>query len=155
MSVCQFDRTDVLARPLMRDRGGSICHFDRMDVLARPLQRDRIGSAYHFDRTDVLARPNFVLGKSLLRERRVSVNFLEKDEEAGRGIAKDSRSSIGNIDKIEKERVLKEEMENDVEKQGTFVECSTAEKGSMNYQYDQPSCSKTSDAGFGYRATCV
>ena len=155
MSVCQFDRTDVLARPLMRDRGGSICHFDRMDVLARPLQRDRIGSAYHFDRTDVLARPNFVLGKSLLRERRVSMNFLEKDEEAGRGIAKDRRSSISNIDKIEKEIVLKEEMENDVEKQGTFAECSIAEKGNVNYQYDQPSCSKTSDAGFGYRATCV
>ena len=101
MSICQLDSSP---KSWQRDRGMSICQFDRMDVLARPLQRDRIGSAYHFDRTDVLARPNFSLGKSLLRERRVSMcNFLEKDEETVRAIQMERRLSSSNIEKIVKE----------------------------------------------------
>lgn len=146
MSICQFDRMDVLARPLQRDRGGSICHFDRMDVLARPLQRDRIGSAYHFDRTEVLARPNFSLGKSLLRERRVSMcNFLEKDEETMRAVQMERRLSSSNIEKIVKEEGRQE----------TFAKCMPEEKKDSSYQLDQPCCSKTADAVFGYKATCV
>ncbi|XP_076180329.1 uncharacterized protein LOC143153237 [Ptiloglossa arizonensis] len=150
MSICQFDRMDVLARPLQRDRGGSICHFDRMDVLARPLQRDRTGSAYHFDRTDVLARPNLSTVKSLLRERRVSVcNFAEKDEESAR---MDRRSSIGNMDKIERDKTS---TENQTERQGVFAKCTLKEKKTVYHHLDQPSCSKTSDIVFGYKATCV
>ncbi|XP_012145348.2 uncharacterized protein LOC100877365 [Megachile rotundata] len=145
MSICQFDRMDVLARPLQRDRGGSICQFDRMDVLARPLQRDRIGSAYHFDRTEVLAKPN--LGKPV-RERRVSVcNFLEKDEEIARAAQKERRSSI-NIENTRKENVTVEE------KREIFAKCTPREK-KIVYQHDQPSCSKTADVVFGYKATCV
>lgn len=154
MSICQFDRMEVLARPLQRDRGGSICHFDRMDVLARPLQRDRIGSTYHFDRMDVLARPNFSLGKSLLRERRVSMcNFLEKDEEPARGGQMERRLSSSNIDKIEKDESI-EEFEPETSRQEIFAKCVPKEKYT-NYQLDQPSCSKTPDAVFGYKATCV
>ncbi|XP_076635634.1 uncharacterized protein LOC143348847 [Colletes latitarsis] len=150
MSICQFDRMDVLARPLQRDRGGSICHFDRMDVLARPLQRDRTGSAYHFDRTDVLARPSLSTVKSLLRERRVSIcNFSEKDEAARIGQT-DRRSSIGNIDKIEKDRSATEQ----AERQGIFAKCTLKDR-KTSYHLDQPSCSKTSDVVFGYKATCV
>ncbi|XP_016910823.2 uncharacterized protein LOC107996996 [Apis cerana] len=157
MSICQFDRMDVLARPLQRDRGGSICHFDRMDVLARPLQRDRIGSAYHFDRTDVLARPNFSLGKSLLRERRVSMcNFLEKDEETARAIQMERRLSSSNIEKIVKEDASIEEARSEQRgRQEIFAKCMSKEKKDTSYQLDQPCCSKTADAVFGYKATCV
>ncbi|OAD58906.1 hypothetical protein WN48_09897 [Eufriesea mexicana] len=155
MSICQFDRMEVLARPLQRDRGGSICHFDRMDVLARPLQRDRIGSTYHFDRMDVLARPNFSLGKSLLRERRVSMcNFLEKDEETARAGQMERRLSSSNIEKIEKDESI-EEFEVETGRQEIFAKCVPKEKKYPNYQLDQPSCSKTPDPVFGYKATCV
>ncbi|XP_035738922.1 uncharacterized protein LOC118448998 isoform X1 [Vespa mandarinia] len=119
MSICYFDRTDVLARPLQRDHRGSssICHFDRMDVFARPpYPRDRGSSVCQFDRMDVLARPtSSYLGKSLLRERRVSVcNFLEKNEEpvlratanvpanVSQSFQWYGRSSVdSNVDKIE------------------------------------------------------
>ncbi|CAL7950227.1 unnamed protein product [Xylocopa violacea] len=151
-SICQFDRTDVLARPLQRDRGGSICQFDRMDVLARPLQRDRIGSAYHFDRTEVLARPNLTTAKSFSRERRVSMcNFLEKDEET-RGARVERRSSVSNMEKIERESGLIEETEHDT--QEIFAKCTPKAKQNASYQ-DQPCCSKTSDVVLGYKATCV
>ncbi|XP_034173893.1 uncharacterized protein LOC117601351 isoform X1 [Osmia lignaria lignaria] len=155
MSICQFDRMDVLARPLQRDRGGSICQFDRMDVLARPLQRDRVGSAYHFDRTEVLAKPNFSFGKSLPRERRVSMcNFLEKDEEAAKAMQKERRSSM-NVERIPKDNPSIEEIGNDTEQQEIFAKCTLREKKSNIYQHDQPSCSKTADLVYGYKATCV
>ncbi|XP_076765389.1 uncharacterized protein LOC143432573 [Xylocopa sonorina] len=152
MSICQFDRTDVLARPLQRDRGGSICQFDRMDVLARPLQRDRIGSAYHFDRTEVLARPNLTTAKSFSRERRVSMcNFLEKHEET-KGARVERRSSVSNMEKIERESGLIEETEHDT--QEIFAKCTPKVQQNASYQ-DQPCCSKTSDVVLGYKATCV
>ncbi|XP_026668677.1 uncharacterized protein LOC108624138 isoform X1 [Ceratina calcarata] len=142
MSICQFDRMDVLARPLQRERGMSICQFDRMDVLARPLQRDRIGSAYHFDRTEV--RPNLSMGKSLLRERRVSAcNFLEKDEEMRE--IRERRSSFGNFDKID-----------DVDKtEKAEQEEIFSDKGKRDYYQQDPCCSKNSDIVFGYKATRV
>ncbi|CAK9820162.1 hypothetical protein ANTQUA_LOCUS10502 [Anthophora quadrimaculata] len=154
MSVYQFDKMDVLARPLQRDRGGSICHFDRMDVLARSLHKDRVGSAYHFDRTDVLARPNLSVGKSLLRERRVSMcNFLERDGELVRNGKRERHSSVSNIDKIERNSASIEKSESDGEK--IFAKCTIKENKNTCYQYDQPSCSKISDVVLGYKATCV
>ncbi|KAK2586488.1 hypothetical protein KPH14_011387 [Odynerus spinipes] len=116
MSICYFDRTDVLARPLQRDRGSSICHFDRMDVLARPTLRDHGSSVCQFDRMDVLARPSTsYLAKSLFlreRERRLSVcNFIEKNQEEAREHRAptsshvfqkyDRPSSVNNVEKIE------------------------------------------------------
>ncbi|XP_046736987.1 uncharacterized protein LOC124405812 isoform X1 [Diprion similis] len=52
MSICHFDRTDVLARPLMRERGMSICHFDRGDSVGKPaaVQRERGMSICQFDK---------------------------------------------------------------------------------------------------------
>ncbi|XP_071579422.1 uncharacterized protein [Temnothorax nylanderi] len=190
MSICHFDRTDVLARPLQRDRGLSICHFDRMDVLARPslprdrgmsicpfdrtdvlarptLQRDRGMSICHFDRMDVLARPTFPPGKSLLRERRVSVcNFLERDEESPgsrSSLQTDKRLSVSNVDRIEtlgkssSRRDLRGSANNVNTRQDvTLVKCTTIrERNNSVYHIDRPSCSKTSDVVLGYKATCV
>ncbi|XP_050590939.1 uncharacterized protein LOC126922412 [Bombus affinis] len=156
MSVCHFDRMEVLARPLQRDRGGRIWQFDRMDVLANPLQRDRTGSAYHFDRMDVLARPNCSFGKSLSRERRVSMcNFLEKDEEAAKGSQMIRRLSSNNIEKIVKEEASVEEAECETAMQQIFPKCTPKGNKNASYQLDQPSCSKTPDVVFGYKATCV
>ncbi|XP_012260759.2 uncharacterized protein LOC105688786 isoform X2 [Athalia rosae] len=51
MSICHFDRTDVLARPLMRERGMSICQFERGDTLGKPSQqRERGMSICQFDK---------------------------------------------------------------------------------------------------------
>lgn len=168
MSICHFDRTDVLARPtLQRDRGMSICHFDRTDVLARPtFQRDRVNSICHFDRMDVLARPTFPPGKSLLRERRVSVcNFLERDEElAGRNfMQRDRRLSVSNVDKIEtlgkssSRRDLRSSANNvGTSRQDSLAKYSTIrERNNSVHHFDRPSCSKTSDVVLGYKATCV
>ncbi|KOC71337.1 hypothetical protein WH47_05047 [Habropoda laboriosa] len=155
-SFYQFDKMDVLARPLQRDRGGSICHFDRTDVLARSLHKDRIGSTYHFDRMDVLARPNLSLGKPLLRERRVSMcNFLEKDGEFGRYPKRERHLSVSNIDRIEKDNASIEKADSDAGGQKIFAECTVKENKNTCYQYDQPSCSKISDVVLGYKATCV
>ncbi|XP_014613562.1 PREDICTED: uncharacterized protein LOC106791991 isoform X2 [Polistes canadensis] len=154
MSICYFDRTDVLARPLQRDhhRGSSICTFDRMDVLARPPFRDRGGtSVSQFDRMDVLARPtSSYLGKSLLRERRVSVsNFAEKNDEPMPGAPSSYAyhprlppSSVNNLDKIEPSR---EQLRSDKNNQDNGIA----------YYFDRPSCSKTPDVVLGYKATCV
>ncbi|CAD6214770.1 GSCOCG00004208001-RA-CDS [Cotesia congregata] len=99
MSICQFDRTDVLVRPLQRERGMSICHFDRMDVLARPLLRDKGMSICHFDRTDVLARP---LCRPLTSRPGVLTN-AEKLEALGKSQChRDSRTSIGNAESFTK-----------------------------------------------------
>ncbi|XP_018313136.1 uncharacterized protein [Mycetomoellerius zeteki] len=167
MSICHFDRMDVLARPtLQRDRGMSICHFDRTDVLARPLQRDRVNSICHFDRMDVLARPTFPPGKSLLRERRVSVcNFLERDEESSIGrniLQKDRRLSFSNVDRIEtlgkslSRRDLRGSISNVVDsKQDSLAKSSTIRERNNSVHFDRPSCSKTSDVVLGYKATCV
>ncbi|KAG7210927.1 hypothetical protein KM043_016303 [Ampulex compressa] len=160
MSFCQFDRMDVLARPLQRDRGMSICQFDRTDVLARPLQRDRGSSICHFDRMDVLARPTPCLGKSFLRERRVSVcNFLEKDEESGRGFQQDRRLSVSNVEKIETLGKSQKEQQRgsggNMEKQEIFAKCVQRHKSGTLYHFDRPSCSKTPDVVLGYKATCV
>ncbi|XP_024872759.1 uncharacterized protein LOC112455202 [Temnothorax curvispinosus] len=190
MSICHFDRTDVLARPLQRDRGMSICHFDRTDVLARPslqrdrgmsispfdrtdvlarpaLQRDRGMSICHFDRMDVLARPTFPPGKSLLRERRVSVcNFLERDEESPgsrSSLQTDKRLSVSNVDRIEtlgkssSRRDLRASANNvDTRQDVTLVKCITIrERNNSVHHIDRPSCSKTSDVVLGYKATCV
>lgn len=156
MSVCHFDRMEVLARPLQRDRGGRIWQFDRMDVLANPLQRDRTGSAYHFDRMDVLARPNCSFGKSLSRERRVSMcNFQEKDEEAAKGSQMVRRLSSNNVEKIVKEEASVEEAECETAMQQIFPKCTPKGNKNASYQLDQPSCSKTPDVVFGYKATCV
>ncbi|XP_072743127.1 uncharacterized protein [Anoplolepis gracilipes] len=168
MSICHFDRTDVLARPtLQRDRGMSICHFDRTDVLARPtLQRDRGNSVCHFDRTDVLARPTFPSGKSLLRERRVSVcNFLERYEDAyGRNsLQRDRRLSVSNVDKIEtlgrslSPRDFRSSVNNSLDsRQDSLARCSAIiERNSSVHHFDRPSCSKTPDVVLGYKATCV
>ncbi|KAF3423769.1 hypothetical protein E2986_12319 [Frieseomelitta varia] len=154
MSVCQFDRMDVIARPLQRDRGGSICQFDRTDVLARPLQRDRVGSAYHFDRMDVLARPNLSYGKCLTRERRVSTcSFLEKDEEATNDTRMERRLSSSNA-KIGD--ACAEEAECEGRMQEIFAKCRPRQSNnSIGHYTDQPSCSKTPDVVFGYKATCV
>ncbi|KAI4478301.1 hypothetical protein M0804_011955 [Polistes exclamans] len=154
MSICYFDRTDVLARPLQRDhhRGSSICTFDRMDVLARLPFRDRGGtSVSQFDRMDVLARPtSSYLGKSLLRERRVSVsNFAEKNDEPMSGAPSSYAyhprlppSSVNNLDKIEPSR---EQLRSDKNNQDNGIA----------YYFDRPSCSKTPDVVLGYKATCV
>ena len=158
MSVCQFDRRDVIARPLQRDRGGSICQFDRMDVLARPLQRDRVGSAYHFDRMDVLARPNLSYGKCLTRERRVSTcSFLEKDEEATNDTRAERRlSSSSNAGNAKIGDACAEEAECEGRMQEIFAKCRPRQSNkSIGYYADQPSCSKTPDVVFGYKATCV
>lgn len=167
MSICHFDRMDVLARPtLQRDRGMSICHFDRMDVLARPVQRERVNSICHFDRMDVLARPTFPPGKSLLRERRVSVcNFLERDEESpgSRGsLQKNRRLSVSNVDKIEtlgkssSRRDLRGSIGNVDNRQDSLPRCDTIrERNNSVHHFDRPSCSKTSDVVLGYKATCV
>lgn len=170
MSICHFDRMDVLARPLLqqRERGMSICHFDRMDVLARPMppplqQRDRGNSICHFDRMDVLARPTLLpSGKSLLRERRVSVcNFLERsshDETMGARalLQRDRRLSVSNVDKIETlgkscSRDLRGSASNVVDSQAR----SLRERSNGSYHFDRPSCSKTPDVVLGYKATCV
>ncbi|XP_070518163.1 uncharacterized protein [Cardiocondyla obscurior] len=167
MSICHFDRMDVLARPtLQRDRGMSICHFDRTDVLARPMQRDRVNSICHFDRMDVLARPTFPPGKSLLRERRVSVcNFLERDEElpgSRTSLQRDKRLSVSNVEKIE--TLGKSSSRRDIRgssnmldgRQESLTRCGTTrEKTSTVHHFDRPSCSKTSDVVLGYKATCV
>ncbi|XP_043493304.1 uncharacterized protein LOC122518429 [Polistes fuscatus] len=159
MSICYFDRTDVLARPLQRDhhRGSSICHFDRMDVLARPRFGAAAGgggtSVSQFDRMDVLARPtSSYLGKSLLRERRVSVcNFAERNEEGMGGVRSSypyvtptrlPPSSVNNLDKIEPPR---EDPPSDQNNQDNGIA----------YYFDRPSCSKTPDVVLGYKATCV
>lgn len=160
LSVYQFDRTDVLARPLQRDRGMSICHFDKMDVLARPLQRDRGNSICHFDRMDVLARPGPV-SKSLLRERRISVcNFLERNDEAvGRSLQRDKRLSVSNVDKIETlGKSLPRELPgsiSSVDKRDSLTKCTIREINNSMYHFDRPSCSKTPDSVIGYKATCV
>lgn len=170
MSICHFDRMEVLAKPiaptLQRDRGMSICHFDRMDVLARPMQRDRVNSICHFDRMDVLARPTFPPGKSLLRERRVSVcNFLERDEESPgsrSSLHRDKRLSVSNVDKIEtlgrssSRRDLRGSIGNMDNRQDSLAKCSTIrERNNSVHHFDRPSCSKTSDVVLGYKATCV
>lgn len=168
MSICHFDRTDVLARStLQRERGMSICHFDRTDVLARPtLQRDRGNSICHFDRTDVLARPTFSSGKSLLRERRVSVcNFLERydDLPSGRNLQRDRRLSVSNVDKIEtlgrslSPRDFRSSVNNAFDnRQDSLARCSAiVERNSSVHHFDRPSCSKTPDVVLGYKATCV
>ncbi|XP_019695719.2 uncharacterized protein LOC105192666 isoform X3 [Harpegnathos saltator] len=176
MSICQFDRTDVLARPMLlqqRDRGMSICQFDRTDVLARPMslqQRDRGNSVCHFDRMDVLARPTLLpSGKSLLRERRVSVcNFLERnhDETAGgsRGLQRDRRLSVSNVDKMEisdrsslSSRDFRGSVSNVVDRQDSQGPRLARDRnnGSSTYHFDRPSCSKTPDVVLGYKATCV
>ncbi|XP_020293603.1 uncharacterized protein LOC109859619 isoform X2 [Pseudomyrmex gracilis] len=177
MSVCQFDRTDVLARPSsQRDRGMSICQFDRTDVLARPLQRDRGNSICHFDRTDVLARPTFPPGKSLLRERRVSVcNFLERTYEESLGksevLLRDKRQlSVNNVDKIEtlgkslSPRDFRDSSSSNVtdsrhQDEGNQAKCNTIplfrERNNSVHHFDRPSCSKTPDVVLGYKATCV
>ncbi|CAD1474788.1 unnamed protein product, partial [Heterotrigona itama] len=155
MSVCQFDRMDVIARPLQRDRGGSICQFDRMDVLARPLQRDRVGSAYHFDRTDVLARPNLSHGRSLTRERRVSTcSFLEKDEEATNDTRMEQRLSSNSV-KANDADMFVEEAECESRMHEIFAKCrpKQSNKSIGHGLADQPSCSKTPDVVFGYKAT--
>lgn len=169
MSICHFDRTDVLARstPPQRERGMSICHFDRTDVLARP-QRDRGMSVCHFDRTDVLARPTFPPGKSLLRERRVSVcNFLERYEDpsgCGRSLLqRDRRLSVSNVDKIEtlgrslSPRDFRGSANNALDsRQDSLARCSAIrERNSSQHHFDRPSCSKTPDVVLGYKATCV
>lgn len=170
MSICHFDRMDVLARPaLQRDRGMSICHFDRMDVLARPtFQRDRVNSICHFDRMDVLARPTFPPGKSLLRERRVSVcNFLERDEESSASrsfVQRDRRLSVSNVDKIE--TLGKSSSRRDLRGSASNVDSgrqdslpakynTIRERNNSVHHFDRPSCSKTSDVVLGYKATCV
>lgn len=168
MSICHFDRTDVLARPtLQRERGMSICHFDRTDVLARPLQRERVNSICHFDRMDVLARPTFPPGKSLLRERRVSVcNFLEREEESSgsrNSLQRNRRLSVSNVDKIEtlgkssSRRDLRGSINNMTDnRQDSLVKYSTIrERNNSVHHFDRPSCSKTSDVVLGYKATCV
>lgn len=174
MSICHFDRMDVLARPLLpRDRGMSICHFDRMEVLARPTpplqQRDRGNSICHFDRMDVLARPTILpSGRSLLRERRVSVcNFLERnhDEMAGsRGLLqRDRRLSVSNVDKIEtlgkstsSPRDLRGSISNMLDRQDSQARTlRDRNNGTSVYLFDRPSCSKTPDVVLGYKATCV
>ncbi|XP_011251470.2 uncharacterized protein LOC105248406 [Camponotus floridanus] len=167
-SVYQFDRMDVLARPtVQRERGMSICQFDRTDVLARPLQRDRGNSICHFDRTDVLARPTFPSGKSLLRERRVSVcNFLERyeDPSSNRNLQRDRRLSVSNVDKIEtlgrslSPRDFRSSVNNafDNNRQDSLARCSAIiERNSSVHHFDRPSCSKTPDVVLGYKATCV
>ncbi|KAM0726021.1 hypothetical protein ACS0PU_008102 [Formica fusca] len=167
LSICHFDRTDVLARPtLQRERGMSICHFDRTDVLARP-QRDRGNSICHFDRTDVLARPTFPSGKSLLRERRVSVcNFLERYEDPPyrrSSLQRDRRLSVSNVDKIEtlgrslSPRDFRSSVNNALDsRQDSLARCSTImERNSSVHHFDRPSCSKTPDVVLGYKATCV
>ncbi|KAF7394000.1 hypothetical protein HZH68_010819 [Vespula germanica] len=186
MSICYFDRTDVLARPLQRDhRGSSICHFDRMDVLARPPFRDRGSSVCQFDRMDVLARPtSSYLGKSLLRERRVSVcNFLEKNEEpvlrapnvpanaSQQAFQRYGRSSVSDVDKIETAlrptpspspaskktaRDNKDVSPSILDRQGDLrSDRDKEENGGIAYLFDRPSCSKTPDVVLGYKATCV
>lgn len=168
MSICHYDRTDVLARSTMqRERGMSVCHFDRTDVLARP-QRDRGNSVCHFDRTDVLARPTFPPGKSLLRERRVSVcNFLDRYEDpSGYGrslLQRDRRLSVSNVDKIEtlgrslSPRDFRGSANNALDnRQEGFARCSAIrERNSSVHHFDRPSCSKTPDVVLGYKATCV
>ncbi|XP_032672182.1 uncharacterized protein LOC116844573 isoform X2 [Odontomachus brunneus] len=171
MSICHFDRTDVLARPLLqRDRGMSICHFDRTDVLARPVplqQRDRGNSICHFDRMDVLARPTLLpSGKSLLRERRVSVcNFLERkdhEETGSRGfLQRDKRLSVSNVDKIEtlgksSSRDFRGSVSNVADRRDSEAKLTRDKNnGSSAYHFDRPSCSKTPDVVHGYKATCV
>ncbi|XP_011161549.1 uncharacterized protein LOC105197047 [Solenopsis invicta] len=167
MSICHFDRMDVLAKPtLQRDRGMSICHFDRMDVVARPVQRERVNSICYFDRMDVLARPTFPPGKSLLRERRVSMcNFLERDEEqpdSRNSLQTDRRLSVSNVDKIEtlgkssSRRDLRGSNSNVIDnRQDSLVKCTIRERNNSVHHFDRPSCSKTSDVVLGYKATCV
>ncbi|XP_015180770.1 PREDICTED: uncharacterized protein LOC107068644 [Polistes dominula] len=158
MSICYFDRTDVLAKPLQRDhhRGSSnICHFDRMDVLASsrptPCFRDRT-SVSQFDRMDVLANPtSSYLGKSLLRERRISVcnfsrlpssNNLDKIETMVRSTPSPSSAVSSLI--IEP----REDPRTDQNNQNNH-------DNSIAYYFDRPSCSKTPDVVLGYKATCV
>ncbi|XP_043597100.1 uncharacterized protein LOC122574063 isoform X2 [Bombus pyrosoma] len=155
ISVCQFDASPKLWQ---RDRGMSICQFDRMEVLARPLQRDRIGSAYHFDRMDVLARPNVILDKFLLREKRVSMcNLLGKNEKTTEGDQMERHLSNSNVGKIgERDTSVEEERGRIMaEEQKTFVKHIPKEKKNSFCRSNQPSCSQTSDAAFGYKGTCV
>lgn len=158
MSICQFDRTDVLVRPLQRERGMSICHFDRMDVLARPLLRDRGMSICHFDRTDVLARP-------LCRGSRANIfTKVEKLESMGRSqCQRGSRSSIGNFDGstkflYQRAKEFRPSLVNTerTESLGRNVTGPTMrERTASITPYDRPSCSKTPDVVLGYKATCV
>ncbi|XP_015605518.1 uncharacterized protein LOC107272659 isoform X2 [Cephus cinctus] len=97
MSICHFDRMDVLARPLQRERGMSICHFDRTDVLARPVQRERGMSICNFDRSrtqrESSARPGVAANfeKSFQKESRLNVSSFEKAEAQFRSLQRNER----------------------------------------------------------------
>jgi len=94
MSICHFDRREVLARPQQRDRGMSISQFDKMEVLARPQQRDRGMSICQFDKMEVLARPQ-------QRDRRMSICQFDKMEVLARPQQRDRRMSICQFDKMD------------------------------------------------------
>ncbi|XP_063975316.1 uncharacterized protein LOC135161559 [Diachasmimorpha longicaudata] len=149
MSICQFDRTDVLARPMQRERGMSICHFDRMDVLAHPMTpRDRRMSICHFDRMDVLARPS-----SVVKGSRSSVfSNAEKLECLGKSqYQRGSRCSIGNFEASA--RFLQQRIKDRSESLGRNM--TQRVHGGSGGIFDRPSCSKTPDVVLGYKATCV
>uniref|UniRef100_A0A6V7LI12 Fibronectin type III domain-containing protein n=1 Tax=Bracon brevicornis TaxID=1563983 RepID=A0A6V7LI12_9HYME len=151
MSICPFDRTDVLARPLQRERGMSICHFDRMDVLAHPtMPRERGMSICHFDRMDVLARPS-----SVFRGSKSSVfSNMEKIDSMGRSIGQNyqrgSRASIGNFEASA--RFLQQRIKDRAQSLGKNVTQRVNNNGAI---FERPSCSKTPDVVLGYKATCV
>jgi len=94
MSICHFDRREVLARPQQRDRGMSISQFDKMEVLARPQQRDRRMSICQFDKMEVLAR-------SQQRDRGMSISQFDKIEVLTRPQQRDRGMSICQFDKME------------------------------------------------------
>ncbi|XP_057326534.1 uncharacterized protein LOC130668320 [Microplitis mediator] len=180
MSICQFDRTDVLVRPLQRERGMSICQFDRMDVLARPLLRDKGMSICHFDRMDVLARPLYRGSRPNILTNAEKLETLGKSSQCYR----DSRASIGNAESFTK--VLHQRSKDfrppnlvstdRAESLGRNTSTTLREKtaattttitmatttttntftGSTTISpNDRPSCSKTPDIILGYKATCV
>ncbi|XP_034949506.1 uncharacterized protein [Chelonus insularis] len=155
MSICQFDRTDVLVKPLQRERGMSICHFDRMDVLAYPLQRDKGMSICHFDRMDVLSRP-------LCRGSRSNIfTNAEKLEALGRSTYhRDSRTSIGNAEGSlkflhQRAKEFRPTLTNSDRTESVRRNSATMRERPSISPCDRPSCSKTPDGVLGYKATCV
>ncbi|KAK0087556.1 hypothetical protein PV325_000743 [Microctonus aethiopoides] len=166
MSICQFDRTDVLARPLQRERGMSICHFDRMDVLARPMLRDRGMSICHFDRMDVLARPLIRGSRGNIFKNNTNTfdSTISNSTRWQQQYQHDNRLSVGNVEGSMKflhqrsrefrSNIVSIERSESLGRNSTMMINDKTITNNIS-PLDRPSCSKTPDVVLGYKATCV
>lgn len=164
-SICHYERSEGLTRPLLRDRGMSISrpenirgltHREKMNVYAA-LREARVN----------MDRPDVKINKS-----RTSITHIEEEAEHEhkpetsarksskhdktslmRSIRRIKRPSLTNLEKLES---LGKTMHQSAESPDRGESSGLSkEKKPSDSQLDQPSCSKTTEVVFGYKATFV